>query len=242
MPWDVLHVRLGHPGSAAEKALGIQPRVHTCEVCPFGKLVLARTSKTAVPLPAACGDAVHSDIFGPFRATLGNQFRYVAAFVDAHSRKAFLFPMKRKSEYLDCFKQLQTAFAEDGYTIKRLHTDSDSVMMSAEMAQYAASQSPPVRLTFSAPYSHWQNGTAERYAYTCKNRTICALQQSGLGEEWWLAAMHFATYTYNITPTRATANGVSPFPVHTYACMFDCFNDSLQLEEFFCASSIPPNL
>ena len=60
--------------------------------------------------------------------------------------------------------------------------DSDSVMRSVAFRSVARANNCECR--YSSPYNQWMNGGAERQVYTLKNKIICNMVESRLGDEF----------------------------------------------------------
>ena len=65
---------------------------------------------------------------------------------------------------------------------------------------------------FSAPYSQWQNGKAERVFGTLLNLMRPALYQSGLAREYWPFAARLSVIAVNRTPVEGADNAQKGFP------------------------------
>ena len=51
---------------------------------------------------------IHCDILGPSPTPTASGFRYYIIFVDDYSRYTWLYPMKAKSDSVDCFKHFKS--------------------------------------------------------------------------------------------------------------------------------------
>ena len=208
-PTEVLHSRWCHPGIQAAKRLGWKPlEGFFCSVCPQGKCTRHDINRDPVQRTQRIGALVSGDILDPFPASRTNKFRYCALFVSAHGKYVHTFPMVQKSEFVDAFKDLCLEYARAGHPIERFMTDSDSVMRSVAFRSVARANNCECR--YSSPYNQWMNGGAERQVYTLKNKTICNLVQSRLGDEFWYSAMSHAAQSHNATPTATNPGGATP--------------------------------
>lgn len=50
---------------------------------------------------------IHSDVWGPAPVASNQRFRYYVIFVDDCTRFAWIFPLRRKSDFLKCFLSFQ---------------------------------------------------------------------------------------------------------------------------------------
>ena len=124
-PDQLLHSRLGHPGNndallkRLQTALGKKPNFSfMCASCMLSKAsrLSGEHNTTAKRRATRVGERLHGDmIVMPNDNSVGGN-RYCAIFVDEFSDEIFPYPMKRKSEFLQIFKdllrQLQTRTAE----------------------------------------------------------------------------------------------------------------------------------
>ena len=71
-------------------------------------------------------DLIHTDISGPYAATLCGNF-YFITFIDNYSRYGYLFLIKEKSESVDKFKIFWTEVEKQlGKVIKVVRSNKDS--------------------------------------------------------------------------------------------------------------------
>ena len=69
-------------------------------------------------------DVIHSDVWGPAQTPTLGGCRYYVTFIDDHSRYAWIFPMKKKSEVLSHFQKLKGQVEkETGWHIRCLRSD-----------------------------------------------------------------------------------------------------------------------
>ena len=99
---SIWHQRLGHPHSKLISFLK-DKNVIVCFSCQIGKCFELPFNKSNIiskfPL-----DKIHCDHWGPPAPVASNQsFRYYAIFIDDSFQFTWLYPLKRKSNFLDCF-------------------------------------------------------------------------------------------------------------------------------------------
>lgn len=110
------HRRLGHPSSRVVSKLlsdnGISVAScsidnSVCDACQRGKNCRLpfslSTRQTSVVF-----NLIHCDIWGPSPTPTASGFRYYIIFVDDYSRYTWLYPMKAKSDSVDCFKHFKS--------------------------------------------------------------------------------------------------------------------------------------
>ena len=109
---------------------------------------------------------VHSDIWGPSRASSTLGFHYFVNFIDDYSRCTWVFLMKDRSELFSIFKsffaEIQNQF---GVSIRTFHSDNALEYLSSQYREFMTHQGIIHQTT--CPYTSQQNGVAER-----KNRHL----------------------------------------------------------------------
>ena len=70
-------------------------------------------------------ELVHSDLCGPFKVKSKGGALYFVTFIDDHSRKILVYPLKSKDHVLDVFKQFQVlSERQTGKKLKCIRTDN----------------------------------------------------------------------------------------------------------------------
>ena len=109
--FSLWHQRLGHPSSRILQALKNDNLIcfsrwnkipSVCESCQLGKACKQpfglSNNKSEFPL-----HKIHCDLWGPSPINSSQNFRYYALFVDDNTRFSWLYPLKSKTDFLDCF-------------------------------------------------------------------------------------------------------------------------------------------
>jgi site-specific DNA-cytosine methylase len=210
IPVELAHARGCHMGVQPAKVLGWEqmPDDFFCEVCPSGKTVHTDVNYDPVAKCERIGALLCGDILGPFCETKSGKFKYCAVFISAFGHVVHTYPMKRKSDFRTAFRHVCNEYRNNGTPVEKFMTDTDAVMTSEAFRDEAVRLCVSLRL--SSPFCHWQNGVIERWVYTCKNKTICNLVASKLGECWWYPALRHAADTHNATPTKTNPSWASP--------------------------------
>ena len=173
-----------------------------CEACQLGKqhrLPFPKESSASKGLL----DVIHSDVWGPAQTPTLGGCRYYVTFIDDHSRYAWIYPMKKKSEVLSHFQRLKSQVEkETGRHIRCLRSDGGKEYFSDEFTSYL--QGEGIRREFSCRHTPQQNGVAER-----KNRQILEVARAMMREKhmpnfYWAEAASTAVYLMN----RCTTNSV----------------------------------
>ena len=120
---------------------------------PFSKHMTERTTDLL--------ELVYSDVRGPIsKLSLGQKY-YFITFVDDHSRKIWVYMIKRMFEALDNFEVFKKMVEkQSGKSIKRLRTNGGAEYNSAEFIKLCEHEGIIHELT--VPYTPQHNGVGER--------------------------------------------------------------------------------
>ena len=133
------HARLSHIGKdrldrlAKTGLLGELSRIDLpiCEHCLQGKLTrkpFGKTTRANFPL-----QLVHSDVCGPMNVKARHGASYFITFIDDYTRYGFVYPIKHKSDALECFKRFMILVENQlDKKIKALRTDRGREYLSDE--------------------------------------------------------------------------------------------------------------
>ena len=159
-------IHLGHPNNRTvkqvlrENALPSEPSKSNvkCESCLLGKLAkipLALVEhKSSKPF-----DIIHSDVWGPSPILSNVGFRYFVIFIDDFTRFTWIYFLKNKSEVYDIFLNFQSLIVNQfNINIKAFHSDWGGEYQ--KLNKYF--QTKGIIHRIACPYTHEQNGTAER--------------------------------------------------------------------------------
>lgn len=104
-------------------------------------------------------ELVYSDLWSPSPILSTEGYRYYIVFVDAYTRYSWLYPLKQKSNVLPIVKTFHK-FVELQYQskLKALQTNNGGEFKAFLPYLHAFGILPQ----FSCPYTHQQNGVAER--------------------------------------------------------------------------------
>jgi transposase InsO family protein len=139
-------------------------REHLCDACAAGKA--HRLPFPASPLRStALLDLVHSDLMQLNTPSLGGA-RYIFTLLDDHSKKLWIYFLKRKSNTFQHFKELQALVErQSGLKVKALCSDYEGENSAGQFQLHLRSEG--ISSQFSVAYTPQQNGAAERL-----NRTV----------------------------------------------------------------------
>jgi hypothetical protein len=161
----------------------------------------------------AVGEKVHSDIKEVPTASFGGHL-YAICFVDDFSRRAAVYPMKKKSEAVDKFRQYVEECAANGVFIRGIRSDNGSEYTSAEMETFCLTRKGPkgeplpLIQSFSPPYCQSANGVSEVFWRDTFRLVRTILWDQQRGAKFWAIAMKFATTIRNHLVTVAVTEGV----------------------------------
>ena len=111
-------------------------------------------------------ELVHMDVCGPMPVTSITKARYLATFIDDHSKLSHVVPLKQKSEVAGAVKAtIRMLENQSGKRLKAVRTDNGTEYVNSELEAYFSSKG--VLHNTTAPYTPEQNGVAER-----SNRTL----------------------------------------------------------------------
>lgn len=132
----------------------------TCEIC-----VKAKQSRETFRYSGKRAnnvlDLIHSDICGPMRNTSISGARYFITFIDDHTRKMFIYPLKRKGEAFNAFCKFKALVENEmGRKIRILRSDNGKEYVNQEFRTFLEKNG--IRHQTTIPYNPEQNGLAER--------------------------------------------------------------------------------
>ncbi|KAJ4711692.1 Retrovirus-related Pol polyprotein from transposon TNT 1-94 [Melia azedarach] len=213
--WNVWHRRLGHPHFLSlEKSLSNCTHYNInrksvlsfCKACQFGKLhkLTFKSTETRSSIPL---EIIHSDLWGPAPILSNQGYRYYIAFIDDKTNFTWIYPMKTKGEALNIFKQFKTQVETMlDKKIKAFQCDMGGEFKTFE--PYL--KQTGITLRYSCPYTHHQNGKAERKHRHIVETGLTLLAQASMPLKFWWEAFNTATFLINRISTPVLRN-ISPF-------------------------------
>jgi transposase InsO family protein len=209
------HKRLGHPHHRIFQQIMSSNQLpiassKTDSVCIDCQLAKSRQlpfpkSQTVTHAPL---ELVHSDIWtSPIFSISG--CKYYAIFIDDFSRYSWLFPLKNKSDMLECFIKFKCLIENLlSCKIKQLQTDGGGEYTSHPFKQFLTTHGIHHRIT--CPHTSQQNGIAERKHRHVIETGLALLAQSHLPPKYWVEACLTAVYLINRMPSQ-TLHNVAPY-------------------------------
>ena len=177
---EVWHQRLGHPNHlilqhlSSSRIIMINKRSKSqCSACKLGK-------STRLPFEASSYVAtrplkrIHYDLWEPAPVASVQGFQYYVILIDNFSRFSWLFPLKRKSDFMSVFVAFQ-ALVQNQYCTKigSNQCDGGGEFISISFLQHLEQNG--IKQLISCPHTPQQNGLAER-----KHRQITEVDRTNL--------------------------------------------------------------
>lgn len=169
----------------------------------------------------------HCDLWGPAPIWSYQHFRYYAIFVDKCTRFTWFFPLRHKSEFLQCFtKFYKFIHPQFDKKIRIFQTDGGGKFSSKDMVNTFSALG--IHHQLSCPRTPGQNFLVER-----KRRNVTELGQtmlfhSGVPKRFWVETFGSAVWLINRLPSRVL-DMHSPF-----AKLFNIQSDDSSLRVFGC--------
>lgn len=180
-----------------------------CEACILGRHPRrphpSTGNRASRPL-----ELVHSDTCGPFPVQTPHAKNYFIVFLDDFTNFLALVLLRTKDEALEAWITVKARW-ENRLKVKVLifRTDNAGEFLSA--AFQAMLKECGIEQQLSAPYSHQQNGKAERVIRTIEGHAMSMLAEANLPLTFWGEAVETEGYLHNLTPTSTLPNDITPF-------------------------------
>ena len=217
-PTELWHRKLAHINfrdlaNVHKHADGVPELKITSDVCRACRLGKAQK----LPFPGrfqrseVCGGIVHSDIVvGPLDVSFPSGYKYIATFLDEHSRYLFVAFLVKRSDLYDAYDSVVKLFRDlGGVEIRSLHSDGakEYVRLQRIMSE------GDTKTSFSCPYTPEHNAIAERVNRTIVEGARTLLIQADLPSSLWPFAVKNVIHVRNRTAHSTTGN--SPYLVFT---------------------------
>ena len=123
-------------------------------------------------------DLIHSNVWESPEMSLGGA-KYVVSFIDDYSRRLWVYPIKKKSDVFQIFKDFKARVElESGKRIKCLRTDNGGEYIDGDFIKFCKQEG--IQRQFTVAHTPQQNGVAERMNMTLLERTRAMLRTVGL--------------------------------------------------------------
>ncbi|RYC80069.1 hypothetical protein BFJ63_vAg17046 [Fusarium oxysporum f. sp. narcissi] len=202
------HERLAHLGERNIKRLmnmstGIRPDNSTsnpCGACVQGKLRecphIRPIKKGTYPL-----ECIHADIAGPFPEVGVDGSRYWACFIDDFTQMSWVYPVKERSDFEECFQHLLEQFERPERRCHFLHLDGGGENRSHILTRFCRDRG--IKLSYTGTEQHEQNGLAEVLNRIILEKLTPTLLKSGLALKWWPYFLKAVNRIRNLCPTAS---------------------------------------
>lgn len=208
---DLWHERLGHISNKAllklkDNTLGNaitnnkeSTSIENCETCIKAKMT-SKISREPSPRSTKYLAKIHVDIGGPISPRTKGGFKYYITFLDDFSKELQVKLLRNRKGLYKVLKELIELSENQADTkVKRIHADNE--FKSKEIETLFTNKG--ILITYSSPYSHEQNGGAERINRTLFNKVRALLIASNLPKFLWGEALLATVYIYNRTPNSS---------------------------------------
>ena len=205
---EVWHQRMGHPQTKSIKLLQDKKFIEVsswmksatvCVSCQLGKSCKLpfglRNKISSNPL-----DKIHCDLWGPAPNNSTQGYKYYAVFIDDHTRYTWLYPLRRKSDFFECFLKFQILVENQlERRIKIIQSDGGGEFQSIKFQNHLSKCG--ILQQVSCPGTPEQNGVAERKHRHIVEMGLTMLFNAKLPLSLWVDAFLTAVYLINRLPS-----------------------------------------
>ena len=186
--------------------------VNNCFPCAIGKSHLSRKIANKEPSVAlAKGDRIFTDIEGPIATPGFGGVLYAVHFTDSYSRFTVTYFMKQKSDvHLKLQDYIKEYCLPQGIIIKKIQADAENVYIGPNCRFRDICNEHKILLTSSSPYSHWENGVAERVIRTMMEKSFTVMAQRDIAAQHWAHALSHVVKVNNCLP-HSSINNETPY-------------------------------
>src|SRR6056297_3939244 len=183
----------------------------TCERAKHTKKSFGTKSRERAKEPL---ELVRSDVLGPVEVQSLGGARYAIGFTDDYTRWRVVYPMKHKSESLDCLRryiQEMRVLLHDHKvkTLIGLRSDNGGEYTGVDFKNFCKNHG--ITQDSGIPYGPQDNGVAEKSWHVLSNMARSLRIQAGLGKRFWAEALNTAAYILNRSRTSALGPGETPY-------------------------------
>ncbi|GJX89107.1 putative RNA-directed DNA polymerase [Tanacetum coccineum] len=211
---DLWHCRLGHP---ADQVLNVlkhdlnltkNTNVSVCETCH-------RAKQTREPFPLSdhksvkLGELVHLDLWGPYKVSSREGFKFFLTIVDDFSRAVWTYLLKTKDEVFEHIVSfINLIHNQFNIKIKTFRSDNGTEFVNKKMFSLFADLG--IIHQTSCPHTPQQNGIAERKHRHLLNVARSLMFQGGIPLNFWSDCILTAVFLINRLPS-SVLSGRSPY-------------------------------
>ncbi|KAJ0834657.1 putative RNA-directed DNA polymerase [Helianthus annuus] len=210
---NLWHSRLGHPSDQVlailKDRLGVCSVEHgLCEVCH-------RSKQVRVPFPLSehkskeVGDLIHLDLWGPYKVSSYEGYKYFLTVVDDFSRSVWCYLLRNKMELFENLKFFyEIILTQFKKKVKVFRSDNGTEFVNNQMNLFCKTKGIIHQTTCS--YTPQQNGVVVRKHRHLLNIARALMFQGGLPLRFWSDCVLIAIYIINRLPSSVLA-GKSPY-------------------------------
>ena len=184
-----------------------------CEVCVAANMTRKPSTRTAEPWRHEWGHFA-TDKMGPFAAPShfgGYVYVYVA--VELSTGLTFVYPMTSKSDEPDVQRRLETDVAALPGTKRIVSKRADGCGEAWSRTITSMCSISHMQMTGGRPYEHNSMSVVERTNLTLATMARASLLQCGLGNEFGIDALCYASKQHNLLPNSLTGDDASPYTI-----------------------------
>ncbi|MBW0494582.1 hypothetical protein O181_034297 [Austropuccinia psidii MF-1] len=202
------HNRLGHPGPAVLKYLGLFNEETSCLICETNKAHRLPFNHHFDPAPNPM-DLIHIDLVGPITPPSLSGFKYLLTIVDQSTSFKIIKFLKKKSESFDQFVIAKNLMEnQQNKKMKKLTSDRGGEFVNEKFKRL--SEECGFIHILSPPDTPEHNGYAERCNRTILEKARCLMGMANLPNEYWAEAINTSVFLSNLSPTASRKNN-SPY-------------------------------
>ncbi|RKK17238.1 hypothetical protein BFJ67_g17769, partial [Fusarium oxysporum f. sp. cepae] len=179
---------------------------NVCEACVKGRMK-ERPHRGCIRKGTRPLESVHGDIAGPFSDEGIDGHRYWACFIDDFTKMTWVFPIRQKSEFGNCFRKLLEQAETPTRRCRYLRLDRAGENQADTITLYC--ENKIIEMIFSATEQHEQNGVAEVANRVLLEKLTTTLIHSGLEKKFWPYVLKSMAYIRNLSP--ASGRQITPY-------------------------------
>ncbi|MBW0546139.1 hypothetical protein O181_085854 [Austropuccinia psidii MF-1] len=209
---NLWHQRLGHPGPAVLKKLGLPTNDAMCTVCKLKKAhkqpFKEKFEDALSPL-----DCVHIDLVGPIHpASISGSQSFLSITDQATSYKITKFLGKKSDAYEEFLTTKTFLENQKDRRLKKLVSNRGGEFLNKRFELLARAHG--FVHSFSPPETPQHNGFTEQSNKTILDKARCLLNSCNFPPECWAEAVNTAVLLSNLTPTQSR-DSKSPYCLWT---------------------------
>src|SRR3990167_2624399 len=195
-----IHERLGHVNFKYLKRMGLSKneKPYVCKGCVEGEHAKKPFKNKTVRQSKAVLEFIHTDLCGPLPVESYGGSKYFMTIIDDFSRFSRVYFLQKKSEAAGKIQQYIVEVENlHGCKVKEIKSDCGGEFSSNDLSTFLHSKG--IKHNFTSPYSHQQNGVAERMNRTLLKKARSMIFMKDQSIRLWSEAVETANYLRNIT-------------------------------------------